>query len=65
MRFALIRAWLQRCDGHGCKDKESIEVFPTKLLDVGDLNGPGYNPDILRLVPGRPDIGKYIAVSHC
>jgi hypothetical protein len=65
VRFALIRAWLQRCDGHGCKDKESIEVFPTKLLDVGDLNGPGYNPDILRLVPGRPDIGKYIAVSHC
>jgi hypothetical protein len=65
VRFTLIRAWLQWCDDHGCKDDNSTEMFPTNLLDVGDPNSPGYEPNTLRLVSGRPDIGKYIALSHC
>jgi hypothetical protein len=65
LRFALLRAWLQRCDEHGCKDGKLSEVFPTNLLDVGDPSVSDYKPNILRLVSGSPDIGKYIALSHC
>lgn len=64
-RFALLRAWLQRCDEHGCKDDKPGKAFPTNLLDVGDPNSSDKNPDLLKLVSGRPDIGDYIALSHC
>ncbi len=58
MRFALARAWLQRCDSHGCKESNLSKVFPTNLLDVGDTN-------ILKLVPGTLNTERYIVLSHC
>jgi hypothetical protein len=65
LRFTLLRAWLQRCDDHGCKDTKPTKVFPKNLLDVGGPNVSDDNPGILRLVSGSPATGKYIALSHC
>jgi hypothetical protein len=40
--------------------------LPTRLLYVGDLDDPDYDPDILRLHHPTPtDEGKYVALSHC
>ena len=70
-RFALLQAWLHWCDkskSHSCikHDAESKTALPTRLLCVGNLDDPDYDPDVLRLdlatqINGR----KYIALSHC
>jgi hypothetical protein len=39
-------------------------VYPTTLLDVGDLSVPDYDLDFLRLVLGSRAIEKYITLSH-
>jgi hypothetical protein len=66
MRFALIREWLQWCDGfHNCK-KHKTAKLPTRLLYVGDPKGSDSDSEFLKLVPAK-NIGdqKYIALSHC
>ena len=65
LHFALLRAWLQRCDKHGCKNGKAFEVSPTRLLDVGDPSASDFNPEIVSLVPGSLDTRRYIALSHC
>ncbi len=61
LRFALLRAWLERCDEHHhCSKEHGHErEMPTRLLDMAD-------PDNLRLVPGQDRAGQcYVALSHC
>ncbi|RKK27411.1 hypothetical protein BFJ66_g16668 [Fusarium oxysporum f. sp. cepae] len=61
LRFALLRAWLQRCDKRHyiCKRSDNKPTMPTRLLHVVDSEN-------LRLISGK-EIGadKYIALSHC
>ena len=61
-RFALLRAWLCWCDkSHDCNKHhvESNTELPTRLLYVGDLDDPDYDPDALRLDCARQiDGGK-------
>jgi hypothetical protein len=67
LRFALLREWLQWCDkSHEICNRHDKKKLPTRLLYVGDLDDPDYNPDILKLVPGEQIDGeKYAALSHC
>lgn len=59
--FALLRAWIQRCDKHKyCQHPGASEGnFPTRVLDLS-------NPDALRLVSSQEvSSRRYIALSHC
>lgn len=59
--FALLRAWLERCDKeHKChSDKGKL---PTRLLDIGDRDATS----ILTLVSGQKiSDRKFVALSHC
>ena len=51
-QFALLRAWLRRCDkSHDCNKyyvKSNAEL-PTRLLYIGDPDNSDYDPDALRL----------------
>ena len=67
LRFALLRAWLQRCDEeHRCyrHHRALKEKFPTRVLDLS-------NSDALRLVSSQEVFSqevssqRYIALSHC
>jgi hypothetical protein len=68
-RFRLLRAWLRWCDeSHDCNKHqgESETVLPTRVLYVGDLDAPGYDPDVLSLYcPKKNDSIQYVALSHC
>jgi hypothetical protein len=40
--------------------------MPTRLLWVGNLDDPSYDPNILRLITDtKKNGGKYVALSHC
>jgi hypothetical protein len=67
--FGLLRAWLDWCDdNHKCnKDHFKGDMpLPTRLLYVGAVDDPSYDPDLLRLDLGSQlQAGrKYIALSH-
>jgi hypothetical protein len=67
--FGLLRAWLDWCDNkHECNKNQSNGDMPlsTRLLYVGAVNDPSYDPDFLRLDLGsKIQAGrKYIALSH-
>jgi hypothetical protein len=67
--FALLREWLRWCDkSHDCNKHQdgSIPALPTRLLYVGDPDGPDYNPDALRLYHSTQiERIKFVALSHC
>jgi hypothetical protein len=67
--FGLLRAWLDWCDNrHNCnKDQPNGDVpLPTRLLYIGAVDDPSYDPDFLRLDLGSqiPAGRKYMALSH-
>jgi hypothetical protein len=67
--FGLLRAWLDWCDNnHKCnKDHFKGDIrLPKRLLYVGAVDDPSYDPDFLRLDLGSQlQAGrKYIALSH-
>ena len=67
--FGLLRAWLDWCDDkHKCnKDQSNGDMpLPKRLLYVGAMDDPSYDPDFLRLDLGSEiQAGrKYIALSH-
>jgi hypothetical protein len=71
--FGLLRAWLDWCDDrHKCEKKRfSGDMplplpLPTRLLYVGAVDDPSYDPDFLRLDLGSqtPAGTKYMALSH-
>jgi hypothetical protein len=67
--FGLLRAWLDWCDDkHECNmDQSNGDMpLPTRLLYVGAVDNPSYNPDFLRLDLGSQirAVTKYIALSH-
>lgn len=68
-RFALLRAWLRRCDGSQDCNKHKIgfeSALPTRVLYVGDCKDSGYNSGVVRLVrASETRKQKYIALSHC
>lgn len=68
-QFALLRAWLRRCDGtHGCSKHQikSESAMPTRVLYVGDHKNSDYNSDFVRLVRASETTKQeYIALSHC
>ncbi|KAH7111797.1 heterokaryon incompatibility protein-domain-containing protein [Dendryphion nanum] len=68
-RFALLRAWLRRCDeSHDCNkhQDESKSAFPTRVLYVGDPKDSGYASDFMRLVcASETSRQEYVALSHC
>jgi hypothetical protein len=60
-QYALLRAWLHRCDeSHGCTSATRA-AMPTRLLDVGPAN-----TKILRLCcSNKRKTLQYVALSHC
>lgn len=66
MRFNLLRTWIEQCDQfHPCLQRRSTTFFPTRVLDVGGLEGMGFAPGWLRLIsPAERNSHDYIALSH-
>jgi hypothetical protein len=66
--FRLLRAWLDWCDNnHECNKRqpERDTTLPTRLLYVGAVEDPCYDPNVLRLDLGsQVQTGKYIVLSH-
>jgi hypothetical protein len=60
-QYALLRAWLYRCDeSHECRSATSV-AMPSRLLDVGPAK-----TDTLRLCcSNKNKTLKYVALSHC
>jgi len=66
--FGLLRAWLDWCNDHHTCNKHELGTdieLPTRLLYVGAVDKPDYNPNDLRLVLGaEAQAEEYIALSH-
>ncbi|KAK1780446.1 heterokaryon incompatibility protein-domain-containing protein [Copromyces sp. CBS 386.78] len=59
--FALMRQWLEHCDGqHQCKPHPK-SIVPTRVLDLGT----GREPTVWLYETKRGESFSYIALSHC
>lgn len=57
-----VASWLQKCTSEHPKEKRCSEestVLPTRVLDIGS------HGDIIKLVDGNHQTGKYASLSYC
>lgn len=57
----LVASWLQKCTSEHASGRCSEEstVLPTRVLDIGS------HGDIIKLVDGTHQRGKYASLSYC
>ncbi|KAF2829178.1 HET-domain-containing protein [Ophiobolus disseminans] len=60
---AVVKSWLSQCEGHDDCAPRQQSFFPTRLLDIGDVDTTGQ----VRLVISKDldETVRYVTLSHC